>query len=169
MRQRILVVDDDDAMREMMALALAKEGFRVETAGSAADGIAVLRETDFDLVIACLNDDAEPNDALADATTLALDNAPVPSIACPDDIDRFETDVTSGTIRVTLNHGGSSLSFDVRELVSGELVALDMEIDPGVTSTTLEGTIDHNGTIVTTIDGAFSRTSYSLEATQTID
>ncbi len=52
MRQRILVVDDDDAMREMMALALAKEGFRVETAGSAADGIAVLRETDFDLVIA---------------------------------------------------------------------------------------------------------------------
>lgn len=52
MRQRILVVDDDDAMREMMALALTKEGYRVDSAGSAADGIAVLGETRFDLVIA---------------------------------------------------------------------------------------------------------------------
>jgi DNA-binding NtrC family response regulator len=52
MKQRILVVDDDDAMREMMALALAKEGYRVERASSAADGIAALGETAFDLVVA---------------------------------------------------------------------------------------------------------------------
>ncbi len=52
MKHRILVVDDDDAMREMMALALSKEGYRVDRASSAADGIAVLGETDFDLVIA---------------------------------------------------------------------------------------------------------------------
>jgi len=52
MKQRILVVDDDDAMREMMALALAKEGYRVERASSAADGTAALEETPFDLVIA---------------------------------------------------------------------------------------------------------------------
>lgn len=52
MRQRILVVDDDNAMREMMALALAKEGYLVESVGSAADGIAILGEKRFDLVIA---------------------------------------------------------------------------------------------------------------------
>lgn len=52
MKQRILVVDDDDALREMMALALGKEGYRVESARSAADGIAALDETNFDLVIA---------------------------------------------------------------------------------------------------------------------
>ena len=52
MKHRILVVDDDDAMREMMSLALAKEGYRVERAASAADGIAALRETEYDLVIA---------------------------------------------------------------------------------------------------------------------
>jgi len=52
MKQRILVVDDDNALREMMALALAKEGFQVERAQSAAEGIAALGETDFDLVIA---------------------------------------------------------------------------------------------------------------------
>ena len=38
MQQRILVVDDDTAMREMMALALSKEGFHVERAGTTADG-----------------------------------------------------------------------------------------------------------------------------------
>ncbi len=52
MKQRILVVDDDDAMREMMALALVKEGYRVERAGTAAEGIAALGETPFDLVVA---------------------------------------------------------------------------------------------------------------------
>jgi two-component system response regulator AtoC len=50
-RQRILVVDDDGAMREMMALALGKEGFEVESAGSAAEGIAVLGARRFDLVV----------------------------------------------------------------------------------------------------------------------
>jgi len=52
MKQRILVVDDDDAMREMMALALTKEGYLVERAGSAADGIAAIGESTFDLVVA---------------------------------------------------------------------------------------------------------------------
>jgi DNA-binding response OmpR family regulator len=34
-RSKILVVDDDTAMREMMALALRKEGFEVHLAASA--------------------------------------------------------------------------------------------------------------------------------------
>ena len=52
MKQRILVVDDDDAIREMMVLALSKEGYRVECAGSTADGLAYLNEKPVDLVIA---------------------------------------------------------------------------------------------------------------------
>jgi len=67
MKQRILVVDDDDALREMMALALTKEGYRVEHAGSAAEGIAALRENGFDLVIADIY--------LGDGTGLDLVNA----------------------------------------------------------------------------------------------
>jgi len=51
MRQRILVVDDDDAMREMMALALGKEGYRVDAVGSAADAVAALGDARFDLVV----------------------------------------------------------------------------------------------------------------------
>jgi len=52
MKQRILVVDDDEPMREMMSLALTKEGYRVMRAGSAAEGIAAIRESDVDLVVA---------------------------------------------------------------------------------------------------------------------
>lgn len=51
MKKHILVVDDDDAMREMMTLALGKEGFRVQSANSAGDGIAALNEGTFDLVV----------------------------------------------------------------------------------------------------------------------
>jgi DNA-binding NtrC family response regulator len=67
MKQRILVVDDDDAIREMMALALSKEGYRVECAGSAADGLAHLNEKPVDLVIADIY--------LGDGTGLDLVNA----------------------------------------------------------------------------------------------
>lgn len=67
MKQRILVVDDDDAMREMMALALAKEGYRVERANSATDGVAALAESPFDLVVADIY--------LGDGTGLDLVNA----------------------------------------------------------------------------------------------
>jgi DNA-binding NtrC family response regulator len=52
MPQRILVVDDDEAMLEMMSLALAKEGYLVERAGSAADAATAIRSGAFDLVIA---------------------------------------------------------------------------------------------------------------------
>jgi DNA-binding NtrC family response regulator len=52
MKQRILVVDDDDAMREMMALALGKEGYRVTSARSVAEADLALTERSFDLVVA---------------------------------------------------------------------------------------------------------------------
>ena len=37
-RSKILVVDDDTAMREMMKLALTKEGFEVHPAASTDEG-----------------------------------------------------------------------------------------------------------------------------------
>ncbi|MEE4271724.1 MAG: sigma-54 dependent transcriptional regulator [Thermoanaerobaculales bacterium] len=52
MGQRILVVDDDPAMCEMMALALSKEGYEVQRAGTVSEAITVIREQDIDLVVA---------------------------------------------------------------------------------------------------------------------
>jgi DNA-binding NtrC family response regulator len=46
------VVDDDTAMREMMTLALSKEGFEVRSAASAEDAMNALAESRFDIIVA---------------------------------------------------------------------------------------------------------------------
>ncbi len=48
---RILVIDDDEDLREMMHLILAADGNDVEVASDGAAGIARLRERTFDLVV----------------------------------------------------------------------------------------------------------------------
>ena len=50
-RSKILVVDDDTAMREMMALALGKEGFNVHPAASADEARQAVDSTNFDLIV----------------------------------------------------------------------------------------------------------------------
>jgi len=50
-RSKILVVDDDTAMREMMALALGKEGFNVHSAASADEARRAVDSTTFDLIV----------------------------------------------------------------------------------------------------------------------
>ena len=50
-RSKILVVDDDTAMREMMALALGKEGFNVHPAASADEARQAVDSTTFDLIV----------------------------------------------------------------------------------------------------------------------
>jgi DNA-binding NtrC family response regulator len=52
MQPKVLVADDDAAMREVMALALVKEGFRVTRASTAAEATAAIGATVFDLVVA---------------------------------------------------------------------------------------------------------------------
>jgi DNA-binding NtrC family response regulator len=48
---RVLVVDDEPNVRKSLALALRHEGYEVETAGSAEEAEAVLREESFALVL----------------------------------------------------------------------------------------------------------------------
>jgi DNA-binding NtrC family response regulator len=48
---KILVVDDDTAMREMMALALRKEGFDVQSAVSADEARQAVDDSTFDLIV----------------------------------------------------------------------------------------------------------------------
>lgn len=51
---RILVIDDDDGIREVLDLALTAEGYDVQTAESGAAGLALLARRPADLVIADL-------------------------------------------------------------------------------------------------------------------
>ena len=48
---RILVVDDEQSLREFLTILLEKEGYSVATAESVETAIASLRDASFDLVI----------------------------------------------------------------------------------------------------------------------
>jgi DNA-binding response OmpR family regulator len=51
MTQRILVVDDDTAIRDVVSYTFAHEGFEVESTGDGAAALELLDESTFDLVI----------------------------------------------------------------------------------------------------------------------
>jgi len=51
MKQRILVVDDDSALAEMLTIVLRNEGFEPFTVGDGAQALTVARETRPDLVL----------------------------------------------------------------------------------------------------------------------
>ncbi len=48
---RILVVDDEESLREVLTIMLHREGYRVEAAADGAQAVARLKEQTFDLVI----------------------------------------------------------------------------------------------------------------------
>ncbi len=50
-RKSILVVDDDEAIRQMVGALLADEGYQVEMAPNGEEAIKVIRQRRFDLVI----------------------------------------------------------------------------------------------------------------------
>ncbi len=55
MAAKILVIDDEDSMCNFMEIMLAKEGYQVDTVTSGKDGVDLLKEKNYDLVIADLN------------------------------------------------------------------------------------------------------------------
>jgi DNA-binding NtrC family response regulator len=55
MAARILVIDDEDSMCNFMEIMLAKEGYEVDATTSGKDGVDLVRNSNFDLVIADLN------------------------------------------------------------------------------------------------------------------
>ena len=55
MPARILVIDDEDSMCNFLEIMLAKEGYQVDAANSGQEGISLLKENNYDLVLADLN------------------------------------------------------------------------------------------------------------------
>ena len=51
MKIRILVVDDELSMREFLSILLEREGYKVETAGNAEDGLRLMDSCFFDVVL----------------------------------------------------------------------------------------------------------------------
>jgi len=55
MKTSVLIVDDDAAMRDMLAARLATRGFRVERCASGAEAIEIIEHDDFDVVVTDVN------------------------------------------------------------------------------------------------------------------
>ncbi len=55
MAYSVLIIDDEDDMREMLFRGLTREGFRVQTAEDGQDGLDQLKDSQFDLMITDLN------------------------------------------------------------------------------------------------------------------
>ena len=55
MAAKILVIDDEDSMCNFMEIMLAKEGYEVDSAATGKQGVSLLKEQNYDLVIADLN------------------------------------------------------------------------------------------------------------------
>ncbi len=51
MSQRILVVDDEAQIRELLALYLSKQGYEVQTAASSAETMRLVNQAPLDLVV----------------------------------------------------------------------------------------------------------------------
>jgi CheY-like chemotaxis protein len=52
--RRILVVDDDPALREVLTAALSKDGYEVDAAGDGTEALALLEQRPYDLVLSDL-------------------------------------------------------------------------------------------------------------------
>ena len=50
-RAKILIGDDERSIRELLEIFLKKEGFSVTSVSKAADGIALVKANEFDLII----------------------------------------------------------------------------------------------------------------------
>jgi two-component system, NtrC family, response regulator PilR len=50
-RAKILIIDDERSIRELLEIFLKKEGFGVTSASSAQEGLAQIKSSEFDLVI----------------------------------------------------------------------------------------------------------------------
>ncbi|PLX93984.1 MAG: DNA-binding response regulator [Desulfuromonas sp.] len=54
-QERILIVDDEEGMRRMLARLLGREGYDIVTAGSGSEALRQIEADDFDLVITDIN------------------------------------------------------------------------------------------------------------------
>ncbi|MBW1683361.1 MAG: response regulator, partial [Deltaproteobacteria bacterium] len=90
---RLLIIEEDDQLREMMQLMALRSGYRAETAGSAEEGLPIFMNGTFDLVLVDFGmpgmDGCEfarrikassPNTPVCLTTGLEKDDIPVPSM-----------------------------------------------------------------------------------------
>src|ERR1041385_1316440 len=72
---RLLVVDDEENLRITTAAILEKEGYEVDTASSGNEAIALLANSDYDLVLTDLHMEAGEGLAVLDRKSTRLNSS----------------------------------------------------------------------------------------------
>jgi len=77
-RPKVLVIDDEAAILKMLALALSRKGYHVDTAENGEQGIEKLHTTDYQLVLTdMLMDKLSGDDVLREVRQIKGDTLPV--------------------------------------------------------------------------------------------
>jgi DNA-binding response OmpR family regulator len=75
---KVLVIDDETAILKMLALALSRKGYHVDTAENGEQGIERLHTTDYQLVLTDMRmDKLTGDDVLREARQIKGDSLPV--------------------------------------------------------------------------------------------
>ena len=118
--RRILLVEDHDDTREMIATALRGRGYQVDHAALPDEGIALLRQTGYDLVVSHYNlpgktaadmlKEAAAEGLLKDTPTLVVTAHPDPQGVEPTSIVRKPLDVTAFLLQIQKVFSSGSLA-----------------------------------------------------------
>ena len=117
--RRVLLVEDHDDIREMIATALRGQGYQVDHAALPDEGIALLRKTGYDLVVSHYNlpgktaadmlKEAAGEGLLKDTPTLVVTAHPDPQGVEPASIIRKPLDVTKFLLQIQKIFSSGSL------------------------------------------------------------
>jgi CheY-like chemotaxis protein len=118
--RRILLVEDHDDIREMIATALRGQGYQVDHAALPDEGIALLRKTAYDLVVSHYNlpgktaadmlNEAAGEGLLKGTPTLVVTAHPDPHGVEPTSIIRKPLDVTKFLLQIQKIFSSGSLA-----------------------------------------------------------
>lgn len=97
---RILVIDDNEANRDLLARRLARDGHAVEIAVGGAEGLALIKDRDFDLILLdILMPDMSGYEVLARLkSTAATAEIPVIMISALDEVDSIVRCIEAGAV-----------------------------------------------------------------------
>lgn len=97
---RILVIDDNEANRDLLARRLARDGHAVEIAVGGAEGLALIQDRDFDLILLdILMPDMSGYEVLARLkSTAATAEIPVIMISALDEVDSIVRCIEAGAV-----------------------------------------------------------------------
>ena len=112
--QRILVVDDQDIIRELIQQQLAEDGHQVETAGSGQEALEKMASNEFDLIV---TDQSMPGMTGEELAVVAKKRRPATSVILLTGFGGATAETHGTPPGVNLILGKPATAFDLRRAI----------------------------------------------------